>query len=100
MGKRYMESAMELEIKARLSKTTPGEWWVEETTNHRHDPVLYVRQPTESGQFGICEILGDPDDDEQGKQVRGDAEFIAHAKKDIQSLINLVASLREELANA
>jgi hypothetical protein len=96
MGKHYMESAWELEIKDRLKASTPGPWRIEERIDQHHDKRLDIRQPSGASEYGICEIFGDPDGEDG--HVRADAELIAHAQSDLEMLLKMVADLRTELA--
>ena len=83
-------------IRARLAKITPGEWWVDEYINEMHDKVLHVRQPHEADQYGICEIFGEPDGEDD--HVRSDAQFIANAPADIRALLAALGTANAEIA--
>lgn len=89
MGKMYMESAWELEIKDRLATITPGPWRVGEYIDGRGDKQLHVRQPDGAPEYGVCAIFGEPDGEDA--HVRADAAFIAAAPADITMLLKLAA---------
>lgn len=91
---------MDEEIEALLNDITlKGEgWWVERYLDTHHNEHLSVRQPPGSGQYGICMIFGDPDDDEQSKNIRADATFIAAAPAIIRQLRRERDAARAEIA--
>lgn len=73
------------EIKERLQATTPGAWRVCEPDADyfgSDDPVI----ETESGQY-IAQTSYDGLSHTTRKAMTADAEFIAHAKEDIQFLL-------------
>ena len=77
-------------IRERLGRATPGEWLVEETDNHGGKPTYDVYAEEFDGRTFVAECA------EVGHD-RADADFIAHSKSDITSLLSEIDSLRETL---
>ncbi|WNX84351.1 hypothetical protein RWV98_17520 [Agathobaculum sp. NTUH-O15-33] len=83
------------QIKERLRATTPGAWKVWFSDTERFSPTMPDEDPcitTESGDY-IAQTTYDGLSDTCRPTMYADAEFIAHAKEDIEYLINQITNL-------
>jgi hypothetical protein len=90
------------EIEARLKKTTPGPWEVDTDCDVLATAVMVPLfdvptgdevLDTETFPYRVARMY-------YGDQPRADAEFIAHAKQDIEALLDLVRTYRVALKEA
>jgi hypothetical protein len=76
-------------IKARMEKATPGDWTVTQFTNYR-GYAIYA-----PGRGCIAERWYDFDQVQPyGDEIKANADFIAHARTDIQLLVQEVERLQ------
>ena len=98
-------------IEARANATTPGPWGAYTFGGDTLIEIAADLAETGTGyraRRGICRLEDEPlDNDPQHRewtaeedwaQVRADAEFIAHAREDVDALLAEVRRLRDELA--
>lgn len=71
-------------IRERLEAATPGDWHVDAPPGFEqgHDDICVL-----SGDIYICQTSYDGLSNTKKHNVREDAEFIAHAKSDVQYLL-------------
>lgn len=80
------------EIKDRLAATTPGIWSfsVPQQTLMFSPPAKSVQVQTENGKFAYVEADG-------CQLSRADIEFMAHAREDINYLLELIEKVAEAI---
>ena len=82
------------EIEHRLNATTPGKWYIIWAEDDCEDTCIISDLQNEYGEDTyICQTSYEGLGNTQKHNVNEDAEFIAHAKGDIEYLLNIIKAL-------